>query len=59
MIVVFDTNIWKSELFLQSPAAAAVRFFLRERNARVGLPEVVRMEVQEHLRQTSSRCSID
>jgi hypothetical protein len=50
MIVVFDTNIWKSELYLQSPSGAAVRFFLREQKARVGLPEVVRLEVEEHLR---------
>jgi hypothetical protein len=50
MIVVFDTNIWKSEVYLQSPAAAAVRFFLREQKARVGLPEVLRLEVQHHLR---------
>jgi len=34
MIVVFDTNVWKSELYLQSPSAAAVRFFLREQKAR-------------------------
>jgi hypothetical protein len=50
MIVVFDTNIWKSEVYLQSPAAAALRFFLREQKARVGLPEVLRLEVQHHLR---------
>ena len=50
MIVVFDTNVWKSEAYLQSPSAAAVRFFLRQQKARVGLPEVVRLEVQEHLR---------
>jgi PIN domain len=50
MIIVFDTNIWKSEVYLQSPSAAAVRFFLREQKARVALPEVVRLEVEEHLR---------
>jgi predicted nucleic acid-binding protein len=50
MIIVFDTNVWKSELYLQSPSGAAVRFFLREQKARVGLPEVVRLEVEEHLR---------
>jgi len=50
MIVVFDTNVWKSALYIQSPAAAAVRFFLREQKARVGLPEVVRLEVEQHLR---------
>jgi hypothetical protein len=37
MIVVFDTNIWKSNLFLQSPAAAAVRYYLKTTGARVGL----------------------
>ena len=48
MIVVFDTNIWKSALYLRSPTAAAVRFFLRNTRARVGLPEVVRLEVERH-----------
>jgi hypothetical protein len=28
MIVVFDSNVWISELGLRSPAAAAVKFFL-------------------------------
>lgn len=49
MIVVFDTNIWYSQLGLKSPSAAAVRFYLRQRNARVGIPEVVRLEVTQNL----------
>jgi PIN domain len=48
MIVVFDTNIWKSALYLQSPMAAAARFFLRNQQAKVALPEVVRLEVERH-----------
>src|ERR1019366_6334792 len=51
MIVVFDTNIWKSSLHPQAPAAAATRLFLRQKGARVGLPEVVRLELERHLKK--------
>ena len=50
MIVVIDTNIWKSNLYLQSPASAALKLFLVKKAARVGLPEVIKLEVQQHLR---------
>lgn len=50
MIVVFDTNIWFSELGLRSPSGAAARFFLRQKQARLALPEVVRLEVEHNLR---------
>ena len=49
MIVVFDTNIWLSELGLRSGAGAAVRFYLKHRGARVAIPEVVRLEVTHNL----------
>jgi hypothetical protein len=50
MIFVFDTNILKQSLYLHSPSGAAVRFFLRQQGARVAVPEVVRLEVENHLR---------
>lgn len=50
MIVVFDTNIWFTELGLRSPSGAAARFFLRQKQARLALPEVVRLEVERNLR---------
>jgi len=50
MIVVFDSNVWLSELGLRSSAAAAVRFYLKQSGARVAIPEVVRLEVTENLR---------
>jgi hypothetical protein len=50
MIVVFDANIWKTNLYLKSSASAAVKFFLQDHAAKVGLPEVVRLEVERHLR---------
>lgn len=49
MIVVFDSNIWLSELGLRSGAAAAVRFFLNHSGAQVAVPEVIQLEVQHNL----------
>jgi hypothetical protein len=49
MIVVFDANVWYSQLGLKSPSAAAIRFFLRQRGAKVAIPEVVRLEVTRNL----------
>lgn len=50
MIVVLDTNIWLKELALNSGAGSALRFFLKHRSARLAIPEVVRLEVQNNLR---------
>jgi hypothetical protein len=50
MIVVFDSNIWLKELGLFSGAGAAVKFFLNHHGARIAIPEVVRMEVQNNLK---------
>ena len=50
VLVVFDTNVWIAELALTSNIGSAVRFYLRERKARIGLPEVVRLETEYHLR---------
>jgi predicted nucleic acid-binding protein len=43
MIVVLDTNIWRSSLYLKAGAAAAMRFYLHQKGAKVGLPEVIRL----------------
>ena len=50
MIVVFDTNVWISDLALTSNVGSAVRFYLREHKARIGLPEVVKLETEVRLR---------
>jgi hypothetical protein len=50
MIVVFDTNVWLSQLGMRSPAASSVRYFIKRNNYRVALPEVVKMEVVENFR---------
>lgn len=49
MIVVFDTNIWLSELGLRSPTASAARFYLKHHGAQVAIPEVIRLEVEQNL----------
>jgi hypothetical protein len=51
MIVVLDTNIWKSQIYLQSPQAAATRFFLLQKRAKLGLPEVIKREVETHFKR--------
>jgi hypothetical protein len=50
MIVVLDSNVWLKELALNSGSGSALRFFLKQRPARLAIPEVVRLEVQHHLR---------
>ena len=52
MIIVFDTNIWILDLALTSNVGSAVRFYLREQKGRIGLPEVVKLETEFHLRTT-------
>jgi hypothetical protein len=46
MIVIFDTNIWLSELGLNSSIGAAVRFYLKKSGVQVALPEVIELEAQ-------------
>ncbi len=50
MIIVPDSNIWLGELGLNSPLGAATRFYVRHNNARLALPEVVRLEVEHNFR---------
>jgi len=52
VIVVFDTNVWISDLALTSNVGSAVRFYLREQQARICLPEIVKLETEFHLRTT-------
>ena len=50
MIVILDTNIWKQELYLTSGASAALKLYLNRRGAIVALPEVIRLEIEVHLK---------
>jgi len=50
MIVILDSNIWLAELGLNSSLGAVTRFYLRQQNARIALPDVVRLEVEHNFR---------
>ena len=54
MYVVLDSNIWLSELGLNTSRGAAARFFLKHRGAQLAVPEVVRIEVETNLIQSLS-----
>jgi hypothetical protein len=50
MYVILDSNIWISELGLNSSLGAAARYFFKKRGARVVLPEVIKLETEKHLK---------
>lgn len=56
MIIVLDTNVWLSELGLNSTLGAATRFFIKQKNAKIALPEVVRLETERNLRNRLREC---
>ena len=49
MFILFDANVWISQLGLQSKHGAAVRYFARKQGATVVIPEIVQLEVEEVL----------
>lgn len=50
MFIVFDSNIWRSELGLNSAKGAAIRFFINQKGAKVALPEVIKLETEHNLK---------
>lgn len=50
MYVILDSNIWISELGLNSAKGAATRFYVKNRGATVVLPEVIKLETERHLK---------
>lgn len=56
MYLIFDSNIWISELGLNSAKGAAVRFFVKNKGATVVVPEVVRLETERHLKAVLTQC---
>ena len=49
MFILFDANVWISQVGLRSQNGAAVRFFALQHNATIAIPEIVQMEVEEIL----------
>ena len=51
MYVVLDSNIWISQQGLNSPRAAACRYFVKTKGATIAVPEVVKREVERKTRE--------
>jgi hypothetical protein len=49
MYIVLDSNIWLSELGLNTAKGAATRFYVKQRQAKLALPEVIKEEVERNL----------
>lgn len=49
MFILFDSNVWISQVGLQSEVGAAVRHFAKRHGAIVAIPEIVKLEVEEKL----------
>jgi hypothetical protein len=47
MIIIFDTNIWRSELGLQTIKGTAVKYYIKQNKIKIALPEVIRLEAEE------------
>ena len=56
MFILFDANIWISQVGLRSKNGAAVRFFARQHHATIAIPEIVQMEVEEILTKRMLEC---
>ena len=50
MFIIIDSNIWISELGLNTAKGAAVRFYVKNSGATVVLPKVIKLETERHLK---------
>jgi len=50
MYIIFDSNIWISELGLNSAKGSATKFFVKKKGATVVVPEVIRLETERTLK---------
>jgi hypothetical protein len=49
LCVVLDTNQWDSHTLLRSHLSASLVFLIEQRDGRLGLPPIVRIELERHL----------
>lgn len=55
MYVVIDSNIWLSELGLSTAKGLALQFFVKQQGAIIAIPEVVKKEVEIHIREALTK----
>lgn len=49
VVVVIDTNVWRSQLLLRTSLGAAVLYAIQRTDSRIGLPEVIETEIRKNL----------
>lgn len=59
MYIVLDSNIWISEWGLNTSKGAATRFYIKQKQAKLALPEVIKEEVERKLYNLLSTYSKD
>jgi len=59
MYIVLDSNIWISEWGLNTHKGAATKFYIKQKKAKLALPEVIKEEVKRNLYNSLSSFSED
>lgn len=59
MYIIFDSNIWISELGLKSTLGSTVRFFVKTKGAVVVVPEVIKLETERNLKSALTKYVAD
>lgn len=49
LLIIIDTNIWRSSVMLRTPLSAVLLHVIKSSDGRIGLPEVVELEILKHL----------
>ena len=55
MQIVIDSNIWISELGLSTAKGLALQFFVKRKNGVIAIPEIVKREVEMHIRDALTK----
>ncbi|MFC5828975.1 PIN domain-containing protein [Nonomuraea insulae] len=50
--VLIDTNIWRSETLLRTPLGVALLYAVRQNDAKLGMPEVIKREIKKQILQS-------
>lgn len=55
MYIIFDSNIWLSELGLNTAKGNAAKFFVKTKGAIIAVPEVIKLETERNLKNELKR----
>ncbi len=55
LCIALDTNQWKAHTMLRSHLSASLIYLIEQHSAKLGVPEVVSIEVRDHLIATFAK----